>query len=521
VDSLATMGVALADAGLSLADLDLKLVDGSSAVQPGQRLLNVLQGAGPPLAHIEGDLHVAQAAAMSIEPSLVPAAQRATFLKARGSIDTALTALAEIRQLLPPLVELLGGNGLRTYLVEQVNPAELRPGGGFIGSYSVLEADGGSVKLLRSGNGYELSHRVAYGQAGYLPPPGPLHEFVPTASWSFVDSNFFADFPSNAEAAERFVNAQLAKPLDGVLSIDYYVVAAILSVTGPFAVPGYPGVTVTSDNLVPLLIRYDLEQGYTHKAILSAMAGPLLQRILALPPSDWPKLITVLALAAAERHLQAYFNRPMVQDQMDRYGWSGIVNPVDAGDYMMEVESNLGGTKANYFVKRVYTIRLTRVGMVLHHEVIVDIYDNMPASPGVATYYHGYFQLFVSGDASRQHDNLVPPKYASPAPPQGMRMIDGWLPAVAGNGGHKQAVFTYDTPWHQGADGVNRIYWQKQPGTGLDEIHVVWTTDAVAVYKADAVLSQDQVLELAPNGLTVVAGKPGNARIPSLNLSLS
>ena len=43
------------------------------------------------------------------------------------------------------LTEVLGGNGARNYLIEQVNPAELRPGGGFIGTFSVLRADHGAL----------------------------------------------------------------------------------------------------------------------------------------------------------------------------------------------------------------------------------------------------------------------------------------------------------------------------------------------------------------------------------------
>ena len=66
---------------------------------------------------------------------MLPASQQATFVKARGTIATALTGIDEFDRLVPVLTEVLGGNGYRTYLIEQVNPAELRAGGGFIGTY--------------------------------------------------------------------------------------------------------------------------------------------------------------------------------------------------------------------------------------------------------------------------------------------------------------------------------------------------------------------------------------------------
>jgi hypothetical protein len=518
VDALSAMGKALADAGLQASDLDSKLLTKSPDAQPGQLLLTVLKGAGPAIQAIHDDLKAAQAAATSVDPSIVPGAQRAAFLKARSQIGTALSAVEEMQRLLPPLVELLGGNGARTYLVEQVNPAELRPGGGFIGSYSLMQADGGSLKLAKSGNSYDIAPRVGVGQKGYVTPPGPLKEFVPTASWSFVDSNFFPDFPSNAKTAERFVDPALAKPVDGVLSIDYFVVADILSVTGPLQVPGY-SVTLTADNLVSTLVSLDLQQLYAHKAILGAVSGPLLQRILTLPPSDWPKLISALEQAAAQRHLQAYFNNGAVQAEMDRFGWSGIMNPNQASDFMMDVESNLGGTKANYYVKRVFTVRLSRSGQVLHHQVLVDVWDTMPKqTPPYNNYYHGYFRLFVSGTAFGMSNNLVRPKYAGPAPPSGYRMLDGWLPAVAGLGGHKQAVFSYDTPWSPDQEGTVQMYWQKQPGTVEDEIHVTWLDEAGQASTANGKLTQDEVVNLGPNGVTMASVAAAKAQIPSLSL---
>jgi len=110
----------------------------------------------------------------------------------------------------PVLTDVLGANGARTYLVEQVKPAELRAGGGSIGTVSLIRAGQGVLKLTRSGDAYELAAgRAAPGQPGYVAPPGPLREFVPNFRWSFVDSNFFPDFPSNAKATEQFAQPRL------------------------------------------------------------------------------------------------------------------------------------------------------------------------------------------------------------------------------------------------------------------------------------------------------------------------
>jgi Protein of unknown function (DUF4012) len=523
VDGIATMGAAISDAGQELADLDGQLIKPTTTGgQEGRTLLTVLDQTDSSLVKVRTDLERAQKAAAQVDVQVLPAGQQATFVKARNTISSALAGLDEFERLVPVLTEALGGNGARTFLVEQVNPAELRPGGGFIGSYSVLQADHGTLKLISSGDAFQLSKtRAAAGQPGYVVPPGPLHEFVPNTSWSFIDSNFFPDFPSNAKAAESFAQPQMGTHIDAVISIDYYAVAKMLELTGPLTVPGY-GVTIDASNFVPLVVQYDITPASNaiHKAILSAIAGPLMDRVSTLPPDRWPALIGALNDLAAARHIQAYFNNDTVEQEIDRVGWSGALHPTVVRDYMMEVESNLGGTKANYFVARHFTVELTRNGATLHHKVTANVVNNMPHSyvPGYGDFYRAYVGLYVADTASSTSHNLRAVKYPDPAPPAGTRLLDGWLPDVRGYGGHGQAVFEYDTPWPVHNNGQDQIYWQKQPGTVSDTVDVTWNDGNGHVYTVSGDLGQDRVITLTPGGVTLTPGQPAQAQLPSLSL---
>jgi Protein of unknown function (DUF4012) len=519
VDGIATMGSSLADVGQDLADVDSQLLTPSKSGQQGQVLLGVLNQMGTTLVKIRAELERADSAATSVDPGIVPAGQQKTFLKAKNTIQTALVDVGVFQKLVPILIEVLGGNGVRTYLIEQVNPAELRPGGGFIGTFSVLQADHGTLKLTTSGDSYQFaSVRPGPGQPGYVTPPGPLREFVPTVGWSFVDSNFFPDFPSNAKAAESFVQPQMASHIDAVISMDYYTVAKMLELTGPLQVPGF-GITVDANNFISQLLQSDVAAvDIVHKAILGAIAGPLMQRLSTLPPDRWSALIGALNDLAAARHLQAYFNDAAVETEMDRYGWSGALNPTDTSDFMMEVESNLGGTKANYFVTRHYAVELTHNGRFLHYKVTVDLVNEMPKVPNFAVYYHAYVRLYVGSTSSSTSDNLKAVKYPNPAPPAGTRMIDGWLPAIQGYGGHGQAVFEYDTPWQVDDSGQVTIYWQKQPGTVIDKVDVSWNDGSGHTYKVSGDLGQDRVITLTATGVILTPGQPAKAKLPSLSL---
>jgi hypothetical protein len=519
VDGIADMGVAISDAGVELAKLDGQLIKPASAGgQEGRTLLTVLNQTNTSLVAVRADLVRAQKAAAAVDTRVLPVGQQATFLKAKGTIGSALAAADEFQRLVPIITELLGGNGARNYLIEQVNPSELRPGGGFIGTYSLLQANQGTLKLIRSGNAVDLiGTRAAAGDPGYVLPPGPIREFIPNTSWSFIDSNFFPDFASNAKAGETFAQPFLGH-IDAVISIDYYAVAKMLELTGPLPVPGY-GITLTATNFVPVVVEADLgATDATHKAILASVAGTLMNRVATLPPDKWPALLTALNDLASSRHLQAYFNNVDVEKQIDQYGWSGVLNPTITSDWMMEVESNLGGTKANYFLTRHFTIELTRSGNTLHHKVTIDLTDDMPFSYRPNEYYRAYLRLYVGNLATATSDNLRRVLYPNPPPPPGARMIDGWVPLFHGYGHSAEAVFTYDTPWQANGRGEGQIYWQKQPGTINDVITVKWNDGFGHTFTVNGDLGQDRVITFSARGLTIMAGRAAQAKLPSLSL---
>jgi Protein of unknown function (DUF4012) len=520
VDGIADMGIAISDAGQELADLDGQLIKPTTARgQSGRTLLTVLTLTSKTIVTVRGDLDRAQKAAARVDIQVLPAGQQATFIKARGTIVSALAAVDQFQSLVPVITEVLGGNGARTYLIEQVNPAELRAGGGFIGTYSVLRVTNGTLKLVKSGNVYDLVNpRPTIGQPGYVQPPGPLLEsLTPNFSWSFMDSNFFPDFQSSAKAAESFVQPRLGMKIDGVISMDYYTVATMLALTGPMVVPGY-GITVNSNSFVSTVIQGELVSGSAHKAIFGAIAGPLLSRVATLPASQWPALISILNGLAASRHLQAYFNSATVEKQIDLFGWSGTLRRASTPDFMMEVESNLGATKANYFLTRHFTVELTRNGGLLHHKVTISLLDNMPLAYRPNEFYKAYLRLYVPSSATSRATSLRPALYPSSPPAAGLRLMDGWVPTFHGYGHTATAVFQYDTPWRPDGRGEDQIYWQKQPGTLDDRIDVVWKDGAGHTYRIKGDLGQDRVLTFSAGGITITPVQAAQAQLPSLSL---
>lgn len=530
VDEISVMGVHLSQAGLELADLDVLLIKPPSSGQQGQGLLTMINQVTAKIDPVRGELTGALKAADAIDVSLLPSGQKATFLRARGTIGQALAAIDQFKSLVPILIEILGGNARRTYLIEQVNPAELRPGGGFIGSYSLLHADHGVLSLARSGNVTDIIlPKIGLGDAGYIPPPGPIREWLPGVGWDFGDSNFFADFPTNARKGIEFATGRLG-PIDAVIAIDYLAVAKVLEVTGPIQVPGF-NVTLTADNFVQTVVRYDLDAtagdrraDAIHKAILFATAGPLFQRVVTLQPAQWPALVGALNDLAASRHLQVYFNNPDVEKTISQYGWAGDMKNLPTADYVMDLEANLGGTKANYYVARHFTLELTHDRTNLHHRLSVELTNNTPYIYRGTDNYSVYARLLISGNTTAATNNLLhgPPGFIGrtlpgPPPPPGLQQSEGWM-NVKGYGNHITLVFDWDTPWQPNHRGEEQIYWQKQPGTTVDKVDVIWKNGDGPTHRTTGDLGQDRVITVAPKGVTLTQGQLGTFQLPSLSL---
>ena len=140
------------------------------------------------------EVMTAQKVAASIDPSVIPHQDRGLLTKAKTTIDSAVIGISDFQRLVPVLTELLGSNGRRVYLIEQPNPAELRSGGGFLGTVSVVSADQGTLNLISSGDsytfdGYLPGQRPYMGDPAYVAPPSFLRGWYSGHSWNF-DSEF-------------------------------------------------------------------------------------------------------------------------------------------------------------------------------------------------------------------------------------------------------------------------------------------------------------------------------------------
>lgn len=518
VENLAQMGIALADAGQDAADVEAQMITPANAgLRGGERLIATLNIAQPFMPKITADLQTAKRFADKVDPQVLPAAERDSFLKARAQIDDGVAGASEFGRLAPALLEILGANGPRTYLVENLDPAELRGGGGFVGSYILLGVNRGQIKLGLSGNVYDIDFPYPLkGQRKYVAPPNALNDFT-THGWVFGDSNFYADFPTSARAGQDLFKRETGRSVDGVIGIDFWAVAEMLYVTGPLQIPEY-NLTVDGKTFPDVVVhRLLTEQANVpgKKTFFPVVAARVLDKLTSLGTPDWSNLLAHLNTAVTQRHMQVYFNNPTAADEAANIGWDGRQQAGAAGsEFLQEVEANYGGNKANYWLERKFNLDLTYDQGKLTHKLGLNLKNQTPPGFEGGQDYRAYFRLYYpdSGTGGRA-GGLLPDKFASDEKPAGLKFLDGWyqMPPISS---YDKVAFEYTTDVAD-LQGGYRIYWEKQAGTLLDKVHVTYRVDG-KVFTLDTDLGQDRVLILSSSGITLAPGTAGNAHLPSL-----
>ena len=241
------------------------------------------------------------------------------------------------------LLDFVGGNGPRRYLVLAQNPDELRPTGGFIGSYGVLTADGAKVHMERF-DGIEdwyHAHPGVFVPTDQAATPFRLSDTSPNQNLSNVNAS--VDWPTDAKLAQDLWARGGEAPVNGVLLITPDMLARVLKVLGPVQVPDY-NETVTSSNLLERLDFHTHVEGYIYgaqpggrKEFLSALAEPVMKAVLHAGSEKWVDLGQEFAASGDAREWMAWSELGNVQSVIEHQGWDGGL-PLVRGDFFYNGE---------------------------------------------------------------------------------------------------------------------------------------------------------------------------------------
>lgn len=243
----------------------------------------------------------------------------------------------------------------QVFLVLFQNNMELRPGGGFIGSFGILKVKDGAVTEFASHDVINFDGRIP----DTVPVPYPMPETLGVKSLKLRDSNVSPDWAVNAKAAEDFYHMGEGKEqFAGVIGITTNVLSSFLAVTGPVEVPGYPGTYDAETGVLDL--EYQVEQAFykqgisrgDRKAVMHDLGNIILAKAKELPLAKQYELFKVVLDDLHKKDIQIMFKDEELQRVVKAAGWSGEVDQEWASDYLMLVDSNLNALKSDYRMRR-------------------------------------------------------------------------------------------------------------------------------------------------------------------------
>jgi hypothetical protein len=278
-----------------------------------------------------------------------------------GNTETALPIIAH-------LPELLGYHQEKTYLVVFQNNMELRPTGGFIGSYAILKIKDGEITGLFTDDIYNLD-KLSIGQLKET-PPWPMQQYNAQKYWYLRDANWSPDWPTSAEKIKWFFNQESAlahQPplkLDGVIALNPDFIVNLLEVVGPIMAEG---LTFQADNFAQDLEKF-VEFDYAKKGIkkedrkdiIGFLTNVVIERLYQSPPRDLLKIWLAFKSNIDEKNILVYLTDPKLQAHFYQQNWSGQVKTVD-GDYLLLVDSNLGALKTDQAMRRAISYQVQAV----------------------------------------------------------------------------------------------------------------------------------------------------------------
>jgi len=263
--------------------------------------------------------------------------------------------LYRLQSFLDDFLSLIGSEDNHHIAVLFQNPAEIRPGGGFIGSYADI--------TIRRGQMQSIDVRDIYDPDGWVTdkvvPPAPLQRT--TKDWAARDANWFFDFPTSAKTVLGFLeSSQFYKDrntvFDGAIALNINVLDTLLDITGPVELPQYK-LTITSNNFLEEIQR-EVEAGNDKKSgepkrILKVLVPIMLGRLGNPPSGSQRALIEKIQNHIINKDIMFYAKSEKIENFLQYVNAGGSIYDLPNnfwGSYLAVVNANIAGGKSDAYI---------------------------------------------------------------------------------------------------------------------------------------------------------------------------
>jgi len=333
-------------------DLGARLVDGDALRITDARIdLDAVAALRPPLVSTLAAVPEARAAVDELQEEELPGPVARRIRDLDRTLSNATEDGEFLLEVLDTVPQLLGADEPRRWFIVMQTPSEQRASGGIAGGYGELLVDDGRLELVRAGEGGRLNQGGASWELGEMAQQ--FDRFTGTGPERYFQNvTNVPHFPTVGRTIASVYPQAGGAPVDGVISVDPHVLAALLALTGPVEVPGWPA-PITADNAVRTLLYEQylrLEQDEGGQFItdtIEATFRALETRTLPSPA----KVLDALSPMVQSERLKLYSPRTEEQSLFEEMGVAGAMAEVD-GDYLRVVTLNNSANKIDWYQQR-------------------------------------------------------------------------------------------------------------------------------------------------------------------------
>lgn len=282
--------------------------------------------------------------------------------------------LLDIFKMIKTIPYFTGIDSPRRFMIIFQNDKELRPTGGFMTAYSVIEIKNGRFSPISTEDIYNLDARYS----SVIPAPETLVKYLKgpyliSPNLRLRDMNWSPDFEDSMSNLRIALNEIGITNIDGVIAVDTHFLVNILDVLGPVGVPGFGtySTEINEECKCPQVIHelesfadvegpvvwdpvsgqivYQPKNADNRKKIIGPLINSILASAIAVPREKYPLLIFAFFKSLREKHILFYLTDVEHQKLFSSLGLSGKIKDYD-GDYLHINDANLGGRKSNLYV---------------------------------------------------------------------------------------------------------------------------------------------------------------------------
>jgi len=320
--------------------------------------------------------------------------------------------LAGAEGFLQKFVPWFSGPAPHHVLVLFENSSELRPGGGFLGSYADITLAGGNIENVAV---HDVADVDAAFKQNIIPPKSLMPEIT---RFRPADGNWFFDFPASASTTiglfeESNLYRASSTTFDAAIAVTPTVLQDLLSVTGPVTIPGAG--TFDTDNFL-VQIQKNVQQGQAQSAtypkkVLADLGAALFTKIASSSDEVKQGLGAMALNWAQEKDITIYFKDPTIESFIVSQGFGGDMFEIPQGfngDYLAIANANINSDKTDLYVSQDvdFEADMNQDGTVSDHLIIKRTHTgNKSPYWWYQTTNQDYLQIFAPAGTSLQNES--------------------------------------------------------------------------------------------------------------------